>query len=281
MKTRIPTFLTGMFTMLLLGTLTISALAISGRMTIEVDPVNIQVNGVTFQPKDAGGNDVPVFAYNGTTYAPLRALAEAYGLDVWYDSDSNMASVGPKGSMPGGNAESISQETLTVEPKSLIRIFEVTEPGVNSAGGVSFAVFWNNFSGKSIKYIRFYATPYNRVGDLLKCDITKQSTVECYSTGPFENVTPTMDWSKNQYCYPTDDEAYATIIQKDGTFTGYGGIKLTVDWDNMYNTFLTDEWENVWYNYDVTEVKLSKIVIEFMDGSSATLTGDTLQQCFW
>ena len=49
----------------------------------------------------------------------------------------------------------------------------------------------------------------------------------------------------------------------------------------MYNTFLTDEWENVWYNYDVTEVKLSKIVIEFMDGSSATLTGDTLQQCFW
>ena len=115
----------------------------------------------------------------------------------------------------------------------------------------------------------------------MKCDITKQSTVECYSTGPFENVTPTMDWSKNQYCYPTDDEAYATIIQKDGTFTGYGGIKLTVDWDNMYNTFLTDEWENVWYNYDVTEVELSKIVIEFMDGSSATLTGDTLQQCFW
>lgn len=63
MKNRIPTFLAGMFTMLLLGTLTISALAISGRMTIEVDPINIQVNGVVFQPKDAGGNDVPVFAY--------------------------------------------------------------------------------------------------------------------------------------------------------------------------------------------------------------------------
>ena len=64
-----------------------------GGMTIQVDPVNIQVNGQTFQPKDVNGNDVPVFAYNGTTYAPLRALAEAYGLTVGYDAAQNMATV--------------------------------------------------------------------------------------------------------------------------------------------------------------------------------------------
>lgn len=93
MKNRISTFLAGMFTMLLLGTLTISALAISGNMTIEVSPINIQIDGEIFQPKDAGGNDVPVFVYNGTTYAPLRALAEAYGLEVGYDAEKNMASV--------------------------------------------------------------------------------------------------------------------------------------------------------------------------------------------
>lgn len=72
---------------------TITALAISGRMTIEVDPINIQVNGVTFKPTDVNGNEVPVFAYNGTTYAPLRALAEAYGLEVGYDAENNMATV--------------------------------------------------------------------------------------------------------------------------------------------------------------------------------------------
>ena len=64
-----------------------------GGMTIQVDPVNIQVNGQTFQPKDVNGNDVPVFAYNGTTYAPLRALAEAYGLTVGYAAAQNMATV--------------------------------------------------------------------------------------------------------------------------------------------------------------------------------------------
>ena len=93
MKKRVPPFLAGMLTMSLIGSIGMSALAASGAMTITVDPINIQVNGQTFQPKDATGADVPVFAYNGTTYAPLRALAEAYGLEVGYDQESNMATV--------------------------------------------------------------------------------------------------------------------------------------------------------------------------------------------
>lgn len=87
-------FILGVLASTLVFSLSISALAISGRMTIEVDPINIQVNGAAFQPTDVNGNEVPVFAYNGTTYAPLRALAEAYGLEVGYDATTNMATVG-------------------------------------------------------------------------------------------------------------------------------------------------------------------------------------------
>lgn len=86
-------FLLGALAATLVFSLSISALAISGRMTIEVDPINIQVNGETFVPRDVNGAEVPVFAYNGTTYAPLRALAEAYGLEVGYDASANMATV--------------------------------------------------------------------------------------------------------------------------------------------------------------------------------------------
>lgn len=76
-------------------TLVGSALAASGKLTIEVNPdISIKVNGATFQPKDANGKSVPVFEYNGTTYAPLRALAEAYGLEVGYDAEAKMATVG-------------------------------------------------------------------------------------------------------------------------------------------------------------------------------------------
>lgn len=91
MKFKFSSFLSGFLAAGIL--FSISALAISGRMTIEVDPINVQVNGEVFQPTDVNGKEVPVFAYQGTTYAPLRALAEAYGLEVGYDAAANMATV--------------------------------------------------------------------------------------------------------------------------------------------------------------------------------------------
>ena len=93
MKQHIPPFLAGLLTAALLFCLGATALAASGRLTLEVDPVRIQVDGAVFEPKDVNENDVPVFAYNGTTYAPLRALAEAYGLTVDYDAETNLATV--------------------------------------------------------------------------------------------------------------------------------------------------------------------------------------------
>lgn len=75
--------------------LAVGAMSAGNLINIEVDPsIKILVNGEEFKPKDASGKDVMVFSYNGTTYAPLRALAEAYGLEVGYDADRRMATVG-------------------------------------------------------------------------------------------------------------------------------------------------------------------------------------------
>jgi len=85
-------------------------------MTITVSPVNVQVKGQTFQPKDINGKDVPVFAYNGSTYAPLRALATAYGLEVGYDSSTNTATVAePDASTP--TTPSTDYSTWSTEDK--------------------------------------------------------------------------------------------------------------------------------------------------------------------
>ena len=55
--------------------------------TITVDDnIRITLNGAVFSPKDAKGRDVPLFSYNGTTYAPVRAICEAAGLKVDFDS---------------------------------------------------------------------------------------------------------------------------------------------------------------------------------------------------
>lgn len=97
--------------MLLVGSLAVSCLASDGSFSITASPIHVVVNGEVFQPKTADGNDALVFTFNGTTYAPLRALAEAYGLQVGYDSTRNMATV--------SNAETTdfaSQWTVTEKP---------------------------------------------------------------------------------------------------------------------------------------------------------------------
>lgn len=114
MKKRISAFAAGMLTAAMLGSLGLGALA-AGGYTITVEPINIQVNGQTFQPKDVNGNSVPVFAYNGTTYAPLRALAEAYGLKVGYDEQANMATVGESDTEPVANAKPSQSEDASSE----------------------------------------------------------------------------------------------------------------------------------------------------------------------
>lgn len=71
---------------MLLVCLCMTAFAASNR-TIEIeDGIGISINGAVFIPKDVAGKQVPVFIYNGTTYVPVRAIGEAMGLDVQYDS---------------------------------------------------------------------------------------------------------------------------------------------------------------------------------------------------
>lgn len=53
--------------------------------TITVTPMEMTVNGQAVTPTDAKGNAVEAFAYNGTTYAPVRYLCEMLGIQVDWD----------------------------------------------------------------------------------------------------------------------------------------------------------------------------------------------------
>lgn len=148
MKSKVLSFLSGiLFTLVLIG-LPVTALAASNGFTIECYPIKVLVNGEVFQPKDAKGNDALVFTYNGTTYAPLRALAEAYGLEVGYDGSRNLATVNsPK-------------EQDTVQPGNFKSVWTVKEKPVTNYGNEKiftatyngnldieeFKAWWKSFS---------------------------------------------------------------------------------------------------------------------------------------
>lgn len=69
-------FCSGILVAALTVGLGVSAMAASRTITVD-DNIRITLNGAVFSPKDAKGRDVPLFSYNGTTYAPVRAICEA------------------------------------------------------------------------------------------------------------------------------------------------------------------------------------------------------------
>lgn len=78
-------FVSGMLVVSLAVGMGITAMAATRTIQVE-DDIQVTLNGARFTPKDANGKEVPLFSYNGTTYAPVRAICEAAGLKVDYDS---------------------------------------------------------------------------------------------------------------------------------------------------------------------------------------------------
>lgn len=135
MRKNMLSFVSGAIVTLLLVSMSVTALAANGAMKIEVSPIKVMVNGEVFQPKDANGNDVMVFVHNGTTYAPLRALAEAYGLDVGYDAENRMATVNAGSAVgnvtpSGSNSNHSNSDFIGEEQARSIALEKV--PGANA-----------------------------------------------------------------------------------------------------------------------------------------------------
>lgn len=75
--------------------LVMPALAALAGKTIQVfTGVDIYVDDVKLEPRDANGNPVEVFVYNGTTYLPVRAVGEAVGKTVQWDSRTSSVYLG-------------------------------------------------------------------------------------------------------------------------------------------------------------------------------------------
>jgi len=56
--------------------------------------IRVVINGVEVEPKDAAGHTVEPFASNGTTYLPVRAVAQALGQDVEWDGETKTVYIG-------------------------------------------------------------------------------------------------------------------------------------------------------------------------------------------
>ncbi|WP_343121170.1 copper amine oxidase N-terminal domain-containing protein [Intestinimonas butyriciproducens] len=72
-------------TLLCVGLVGSAFAAYQKQATLDYTGIKITLNGAAVTPKDANGNAVEPFAIEGTTYLPVRAVANALGLGVTWD----------------------------------------------------------------------------------------------------------------------------------------------------------------------------------------------------
>ena len=89
-------FITGFIVCALFSVLIMNVFAapIEKVITATYNNIKIYVDGNKIDPKDANGNAVEPFIYNGTTYLPVRAIGTAFGKSVEWDGANQSVYIG-------------------------------------------------------------------------------------------------------------------------------------------------------------------------------------------
>lgn len=106
------------------------------------EKINIYINGKKFIPRDANGTEVAPIAKDGTTYLPVRAVAQAFGKKVDWDGETSSVLI---------------KDASTVDTTKTYRILaygteNAITPDRDSSGG---GLFTEAFTGKQSQIWKF------------------------------------------------------------------------------------------------------------------------------
>lgn len=93
-KDKLTGYAAGLTTAVLLCSSAAFAQSIEKTITAVYNNIKIIVNGEEVTPTDVNGNVVEPFISEGTTYLPVRALANALGQEVYWDGETNSVYIG-------------------------------------------------------------------------------------------------------------------------------------------------------------------------------------------
>lgn len=99
--------------------------------------IKLVVDGVLVEPKDANGEAVEPFIYNGTTYLPVRAVATAFNKPVAWDSNNATVYLGGEVDKPAKELALWNRPYLEVSSSKIVKTYD--DKGV---GYICFASDW-------------------------------------------------------------------------------------------------------------------------------------------
>lgn len=78
--------------MLIVSTIAFAA-AETKQINVDYDNIKINIDGNNYVAKDVNGNVVEPFIYNGTTFLPVRGVANAFGKNVEWDDSTKTVNI--------------------------------------------------------------------------------------------------------------------------------------------------------------------------------------------
>ena len=252
-------FGSGLILTVLIVTLCVTATATSRRSIQVEDGIGITLNGATFIPRDANGNQVSVFLYNGTTYVPARAISEAMGMDVSFNSTTRTVQLttADRTASQQGSTTSTSGY-ITVERAKQIAL---NDAGVQEANAVFLRANLDWDDGRMHYEVEFYSgkTEYDydidaRTGAILSSDRDMED-FQIWNNGT-STTRPsggTSSGSASSGDYITAERAQQIALAECPS--GSTVVKCQFDWDDgraQYEIEIRNGWTE--YEFEIDAV---------------------------
>lgn len=252
-------FGSGLILTVLIAALCVTATATSKRSIQVEDGIGITLNGARFTPRDADGKQVSAFLYNGTTYVPVRAISEAMGMDVSFNSATRtvvLTTADRTASQQG--ASSASGNYITVERAKQIAL---NNAGVKEANAVFLRANLDWDDGRMQYEVEFYSgnTEYDYdidavTGAILSSD-RELENFQIWNNGtsrPSGNTSGNTG-SASSGNYITAERAQQIALAE--TPSGSTVVKCQFDWDDgraQYEIEIRSGWTE--YDFEIDAV---------------------------
>lgn len=180
------------------------------------------------------------------------------------------------------SAESETEAVEETQPESSVVIENLGYPvdvwstgfGKDKNWGVEPRIAFRNNSGKTIKTIAFELTPYNEWDAVVYSGSGGKSTLTLTAKGPFKT-----DVGIGSYAYSSSTGLVTIKGQNTDApyYTTSGNKKVVLDPSTYAKTFNNvQSWESTWYNDDIYYLILSRVDIEYEDGTKESIPKEIL-----
>lgn len=147
-------FVSGLLMTVLVLSMCLSVSAAANR-TIQVeDGIKITLNGSDMTPRDVNGKAVPVFLYEGTTYVPARAISEALGLNVSFNSATRTVVLSNKSST-GTTSQGTAQSNYITADRA--KEIALADAGLSASSVVFIRAQQDWEDGRAVYEVEFYS----------------------------------------------------------------------------------------------------------------------------